>query len=106
MKLFATVAYYGNKEFEEVREVRLAIHDAWENIVHTEFWSTDDQLTEDEVTDDIIKTCERFDVQQIFTINKLLEPEFCEECNERIFRTTKIMEIRNRKKRRKKSNRR
>ncbi|MFX1520473.1 MAG: hypothetical protein ACFFCD_11190 [Promethearchaeota archaeon] len=93
MKLFATVAYYGNKEFEEVQEIRLAIHDALENIVHTEYWSTEDQLTEDEVTDDIIKTCERFSVQQIFTINKLLEPEFCEECNERIFRTTKAMDF-------------
>jgi hypothetical protein len=106
MTLFATVAYYGNKELEEVLEVRVAIHDEWQNIIYTEYWNIEDQLTADEVTDDIIKTCERFGVQQIFTIDKLLEPEYCEECQERIFRTTKIMEFigEKRRKRSKKRN--
>jgi hypothetical protein len=90
-ELYATLTLYGNPQEKLVDEVRLAIHDKEGNLVFATYWQTD-VMNKEEIKKSIETVCAKYNVQDLFSSDEVLEPEFENVDGKiiRVFRAKKV----------------
>ncbi len=90
-KLYATITMQGDKDLNVVDEIRLAIHDADDNLIFATYWDTG-EFSKEEITKAVNTIINNYNVVEVFTLEEIYPLEIIEENGEvlRVFRTKKI----------------
>jgi len=81
----------GDKDLNVVDEIRLAIHDADDNLVFATYWDTG-EFSKKDIEKAINTLINNYQVSEVFTLDEIYPLEIIEENGEtlRVFRTKKI----------------
>ncbi len=90
-KLYATITLQGDKDLNVVDEIRLAIHDADDNLIFATYWDTG-EFSKEDIEKAINTLINNYQVSEVFTLDEIYPLEIIEENGEvlRVFRTKKI----------------